>query len=153
MNDILRPLLLQHEGLKLKAYKDTMGIWTIGIGHNIFGNRTSATAVKLNLNEHSEITESEAWAIWRDDVSHVMFELRNFHWFYDLTEIRQAAIVDMLFNLGLRTFLTFHKFLDAMEKEDYERASIEMLASVWASQVGQRAHTLAFMIETGHLVA
>ena len=33
MTDRGRKLLMEREGCKLKAYKDSVGVWTIGVGH------------------------------------------------------------------------------------------------------------------------
>ena len=150
MNQILYPLLKNHEGLRLKAYQCSKGHWTIGWGHNIYGNRSSLTALMLKLDKHSVITEIEAEQIFKEDVALVLFELRPFLWFYDLTITRQCAIVDMLFNLGLGKFIGFKKFIAAMEVEDYDAASREMLDSLWATQVKRRAKTLSNMIKAGN---
>ena len=34
-NKALRQLLITEEGCDIEAYKDSEGIWTIGIGHNL----------------------------------------------------------------------------------------------------------------------
>ena len=153
MNEILIPLLIEHEGLSLKAYHCPAGKLTIGVGHNILENRSGATALSLGLREGSVITKEQAMQILQDDIARVLFELRQFGWFYHLSVTRQCAIVDMLFNLGLGAFLKFKKFIAAMEAEDYATASMEMLSSSWATQVGKRAHTLAYMVECDLLVS
>ena len=45
----------------------------------------------------------------------------------------------MCFNLGYPRFSKFKKFLEAVKKEDWETAGVEMLDSKWATQVGDRA--------------
>lgn len=153
MNEILIPLLIKHEGLRLTAYRCPAGKLTIGVGHNILENRSSATALSLELREGSVITKEQAMQILKEDVARCLFEFRQFDWFYHLSTTRQCALVDMLFNLGLPRFLKFKKFIAAMEAEDYGTASMEMLSSAWATQVGDRAHTLAFMVECDSLVS
>ena len=72
-----------------------------------------------------------------------------FKWFPSLTDDRQRAIINMVFNLGLTKLLHFKKFLAAMEAGDYETAGKEMLDSKWARQVGNRSDRLEQMIVNG----
>ena len=51
----------------------------------------------------------------------------------------------MYFNLGNRLF-SFKKMLKALKKQDYVKASEEMLDSKWSEQVGQRAVDLSNMM-------
>jgi lysozyme len=66
----------------------------------------------------------------------------------ELSEVRQAVVVDMVFNLGLRSFLTFEKLRNAIEHREWQRAAEEMIRSKWAGQVGPRAKRLANMMLT-----
>ena len=147
MNEILIPLLIKHEGLCLTAYYCPAGKLTIGVGHNILENRSSATALSLELREGSVITKEQAMQILKEDVARCLFEFRQFDWFYHLSTTRQCALVDMLFNLGLPRFLKFKKFIAAMEVGSYQLAACEMRNSLWAKQVGERAEELSKMIE------
>jgi len=45
--------------------------------------------------------------------------------------------------------LSFTEMLSALESGDYAEAAAQMLASRWASQVGNRAVELAYMMENG----
>ncbi len=67
-----------------------------------------------------------------------------------LNTIRREVIIEMVFNLGMTRFLGFKKLLDAIQKQDWERASSEMLNSKWAAQVKGRAVELAEMMKTGY---
>jgi lysozyme len=74
-------------------------------------------------------------------------------WVAELDPVRQAVLIDMAFNMGVPTLLTFKQTLATIRRGDYELASMQMLQSLWADQVGkrpgQRAHTLAKMMRTG----
>jgi lysozyme len=69
----------------------------------------------------------------------------------ELDEWRQACLINMAFNLGLPTLKKFEKFRQALEDKDWEQASVEMLDSRWADQVGARATRLAKVIAEGRL--
>ena len=127
-------MLQRHEGLRLKPYKCTAGKLSIGYGRNL---------------DDMGISEVEAMVMLRNDIEQCYQELEMFSWFEDLDQVRQEALVDMLFNLGLPTFLEFKKTLKFVAEGKYSQAAEEMLRSKWANQVGDRAKELAYMVDTG----
>ena len=127
-------LLKKHEGLRLKPYKCTAGKLSIGYGRNL---------------EDVGISEVEAMVMLRHDIEQCYQELDIFSWFTDLDQVRQEAMVNMLYNLGLPTFLEFKKTLKYMAEGAYSQAAEEMLRSKWADQVGDRAKEIAYMVDTG----
>lgn len=127
-------MLQRHEGLRLKPYKCTAGKVSIGYGRNL---------------DDMGISEVEAMVLLRHDIERCYDELNVFSWFADLDQVRQEALVDMLFNLGLPTFLEFKKTLKFVAEGKYSQAAEEMLRSKWADQVGDRAKELAYMMDTG----
>jgi len=126
--------LKRHEGLRLKPYLCSEGKITIGFGRNL---------------EDMGISEKEAEMLLMSDIQRCYEELDVFSWFHDLDQVRQEAMVNMLFNLGLPTFLEFKRTLKFMAERAYFQAAAEMLDSKWANQVGDRAKELAYMVETG----
>ena len=126
--------LKRHEGLRLKPYLCSEGKITIGFGRNL---------------EDMGISEKEAEMLLMSDIQRCYQELDVFSWFHDLDQVRQEAMVNMLFNLGLPTFLEFKRTLKFMAEGAYSQAAAEMLDSKWANQVGDRAKELAYMVETG----
>jgi len=132
--DKLLDMLIKHEGMVLKPYIDVVGKLTIGVGRNLDDNG---------------VTREEAIFMLTNDVARTKKELSQFNWFNALDKVRQDAIINMVFNLGLPAFLKFKKTIKALEEKDFERASVEMLDSRWAAQVGNRAKELSYMIKTG----
>lgn len=137
ITEILVEQIAKHEGLRTKPYQDTVGVWTVGYGHN--------------LNE--PITEQDARQILISDIKKAIDDcIHAFPWFMELTEPRQYAVIDMAFNLGINRLRGFRNFLLAMELGDYETAANHMLDSLWRKQVGNRAIELANMIRGGEQV-
>ena len=131
----LERMLLRHEDLRLKPYRDSVGKLTIGIGHNLDDNGISKAA---------------AYFIFREDISAAINGvLRALPWISLLDEIRRAVLYNMAFNLGVSGLLGFKRMLAALDRKDYEEAAREMLDSKWAVQVGSRADELANMLRTG----
>ena len=135
---LIEKMLIRDEGMELKPYRDSMKKLTIGVGRNL---------------DDVGISKDEALYMLRNDIKRAEKEAREiFGGVWDeLDEIRQAVIIDMLFNLGKPHFLTFRRFIAAVKKGDYHRASLEMLDSEWARQVKERAKRLASMMKTGKL--
>lgn len=133
MNNIYEQLIM-HEGMKLEPYEDTVGKLTIGVGRNL---------------EDKGITEEEAKELLKNDVLEITKKLERYDWFYKLDRVRQKVIIDMAFNLGINGLLSFKNMIAAINKEDYEKASEEMINSKWATQVKTRADRLARMMKSG----
>jgi lysozyme len=132
----LHRLLIRHEGFVSKPYEDTTGNITIGVGRNLDSVGLSRDEVLYLLN---------------NDIERCDRELRhNFRWYLTLCRVRQDAIINLCFNLGITKLLTFKKALAAMEQEDFELAAEEFLDSKWAKQVGPtRSEDIAYMVSSG----
>tara|TARA_R100000278_G_scaffold103055_1_gene79499 strand:+ start:1364 stop:1795 length:432 start_codon:yes stop_codon:yes gene_type:complete len=127
--------LITHEGLELKPYQCTADKLTIGVGRNI---------------EDRGITEDEARYLLKNDIKIVEDELLSKKpMVAELDAVRQRVLVDMGFNLGIPTLLKFQNMWLAIEQGDFIQASVEMMDSRWARQVGQRAHRLSEAMRIG----
>ncbi|OGO93545.1 MAG: hypothetical protein A3F10_05840 [Coxiella sp. RIFCSPHIGHO2_12_FULL_42_15] len=125
---ILIKLLIQHEGLRLKPYRDTMGKLTIGVGRNL---------------DDVGISYDEALQLLDNDINNVIQQLNTLPTFAKLNSARQMALANMTFNLGFHGILKFKNLWAALETGNYVEAAKEVLNSKWAGQVGHRAHELA----------
>lgn len=134
---IIRDLLIQHEGLRLRPYKDTVGKLTIGVGRNL---------------DDVGISDVEAYIMLDNDIKKVKDQVfATLPWAFKLDEPRQAVILSMAFNMGLAGLLAFKNMLGAVETGNYSDAAKHMLDSKWAVQVGNRATYLSKIMETGNL--
>ena len=124
----------KHEGLRLKAYQDSVGVWTIGYGTNL---QTLEIPIEL----------AQLWL--RLEVEKVELKLSYINWFRELNEARKAVVVNMAYNLGFKGLMNFKKTIKYIEIEQYDLASKEMLNSKWAMQVGARANQLSKQMKTG----
>ena len=79
----------------------------------------------------------------------VVEDLKEHYWFTTLDKIRQKVIIDMAFNLGMNGLISFENMIQALVEKNYDEAADEMLDSLWAEQVGNRADRLAQMMRTG----
>ena len=125
-----------HEGVRSHVYLCTAGYETIGVGRNI-----AESGIGLSDDEIDYLLEN--------DIKRCKQELVSLSWFPDLDPVRQDAIVNLCFNLGLTRLMGFQNAIGAMAVGDYEKAADEFLDSRWATQVGQRSLDVAHMIRTG----
>lgn len=131
----LAEMLKRHEGVRPKAYHDTKGILTIGVGRNI-------EAVGLSIDEIEYLLANDI----RTREQRLALALP---WFTSLDPVRQAALIDMGF-MGVEKLLGFHSMLPALARRDYLTAARQALDSKWADDVKEtRAGDVAGMFRTG----
>ena len=129
--------LIEEEGLSLSCYKDTLGNWTIGVGH-------------LLKSRCDDISLEYAGKLLKDDISEAQTKLREKLPVYtELDHVRQYVLLSMCFNLGIGKLLSFKKMLLALENKNYELAAHEMKDSLWYRQVKRRADKLINLMRKG----
>jgi lysozyme len=106
-----KKLIIKYEGLRLEAYKDPVGIWTIGFGSTrIFdrqvceGDKCDRTQAEIFLDEHIEI------------ISRAIKKLIK----VEVTENEFCALVSFAYNVGvgaLRYSTLLRKLNDKHPKE------------------------------------
>jgi lysozyme len=134
---IARDQLPEDEGTRLKPYKDSVGVLTIGIGHNL---------------EEGIPPEVVALLFECDLSDAVATAMRYCPIFNELDEVRKAVLVNMAFNLGLTRLRLFKGMLAAIMKKDFRLAAWHMENSLWAKQVQKsRSERLIRMMRTGKL--
>lgn len=133
--DRLKKQLTFDEGKKNFPYTDSVGKLTIGIGRNLADRG---------------LTDSEIAFLLENDIKEVVQNLStNLPWFNNLDDVRQEVLINMCFNMGWPKLSQFKNTLNLVKEGKYNEASIAMLNSLWAKQVGNRAVRLANMMKTG----
>ena len=131
------------EGLRLKAYLDTVGIWTIGVGHT------------GGVKKGDTITKQQAMALLEEDIQEALADAKIVcsGWWEGLSGPRKGIMVNMAFNLGRAGLAGFKNTLRYIREGNYEQAAYNMMQSKWARQVGKRANRLAHRMETNTYAA
>jgi len=137
----LQTQLIRDEGLVLKPYKDTLGNWTIGVGHLMSAEELQQFA--------DGISYQQALDWLAADIAKVEDQLDPYSWYHGMDFVRQGAVCNMVFNLGISRFLQFSNTIEAFKEQNWVNASAYMLNSLWAKQVPNRAQRLAEQIKTG----
>lgn len=128
--------LKDHEGFRSKPYLDTVGKTSIGYGRNL---------------SDVGISQREADFLLTDDIEKATAQCRSaFDWFDALDSVRQDAVVNLVFNMGLEGLKTFHLFLAAMANKDWPQAAFQLWNSAWSRQVQKsRVDEITAAIEYG----
>jgi lysozyme len=138
----LEDLIIKHEGSVPSPYTDTTGHQTVGVGHNLDASPLPG--------ETYPMSQERILAVLAQDITNAQNALQAaLPWFFTLSPVRAAVLMDMAFNMGLRTLLTFQHTLGCIEAGNWDAAAQGMLASLWAKQVGPRATEDARMMVTG----
>lgn len=129
-----------HEGLQLTAYADTRGLATIGWGHKILPDQDFSAGVTI----------VEAGALLMADLQDAEEVCERLVACYDdLGEVRQAVVLDMVYNLGPAGFGEFKELIAALNSQNYLAAANAMRASLWYGQVKDRAVEDCQLMESG----
>lgn len=120
-------ILIDHEGEVLHAYADSEGYLTIGIGHLIDKRKGGAIPQRVSRE------------LFEDDVAVATVRARiAFPWFDGLDPVRQDAIVNLTFNLGIEGLKKFRLMTSYIEQKNWEGAAYELFNSLWAKQVQKK---------------
>jgi lysozyme len=134
--ETLKDRIKRHEGRRLFPYQDTTGHTTIGFGRNLTGRGISAEEAEMML-------ESDIGAA-RHRIDLLPLEVRE-----KCNQAREDILTEMVFQLGYMGVLKFKRMLGAIQAGDFERASKEMLNSVWAKQTPSRCKEMAKVMRDG----
>lgn len=148
----LKAELIRDEELRLVAYRCTSGKLSVGVGRNLDDCPLTAEEIKVVGHDGRSKPISRGAAVYLLDngLKSTIRDLdRALPWWRELDEVRQRALANMAFNLGLPRLLGFKKMLYWLEKGYYVSAAAEALDSRWSKQVGDRALRIAAMILTG----
>ena len=137
--DDVKKMIIRHEGWKNKAYKDSLGKWTIGVGH-LIGDGSSPGEY-----EGRTLSNNEIWNLFEQDfATHVNLAKKTPG--YDKANIQgKAAMVDLAYNMGQ----WWDKWPNTAKKliaADFKGAAEDLQNSKWYTQVGQRGAEIVSMI-------
>jgi lysozyme len=125
------------EGKKARIYLDTATPprWTGGVGRNLSDRAFSEDEIQLMLSNDIDLATKDARQLVPG--------------FDHLSDARQEAIVNFLFNVGYTTASKFKKSFMLLNSSRFSEAADEFLNSTWATQVGKRAIRITDAIREG----
>jgi lysozyme len=165
MIQTVEDLIAVDEGKELMPYKDSRGIWTVGIGHNLEANGLPSgvcsdaidgldyPACLEFLQKRGGLTDEECTDLFNHDLYVADRGLASIAPTAELlgtSSPRYAALMDMVFNMGETVFATFTTFLSLIAKKDFSGAASDLRVTKVYAELPHRYERLATMIETGN---
>lgn len=137
---LLKTMLMKDEGCRLTEYEDSLGNPTIGFGHLVMPHDDLPDT----------ITQQQAENLLQDDMDIAIGTLADeYPWTAALASPRLEVLQNMIFNLGSEKLSHFNSFLAFMKYSQWRQAHDDMLETLWAKQVKERAERLAYIVLTG----
>jgi len=127
--DALKSMIKSHEGLRLKPYKDTRGLPTVGYGH----------LIKKGEDYSKGLTQQQADELFDRDFEHHLAQARSTPGWDKASHAQRHAMVDLAYNMGGAWHKKWPKFSAAAQAGDWDKAARELEKSRWYKQVKTRA--------------
>lgn len=167
----VQALIADDEGCKSMPYRDTTGVWTVGIGHNLQANplpgivadmlrtrlgqtttgQPSAYPACLNLITTAQgLMDEEISYLFYYDLGAITGFLNDYPWFAEADDVRQAALQDIAFNLGSTRFHEFGTFLGFCAQSDWVSAAADLQTTLVYKELTPRYSRLCSMLVSGN---
>ena len=134
----IKQMIKDHEGVRNVPYQDSLGLWTVGVGHLIGNGR-----VKPEMRTYSA---AEIDALFTQDFNSHAKAAESIPGFKLCNAQGQGALIDLTFNMGNAWYLGFPAFTKKLSAGDFSGAAAELKNSQWYGQVGNRAPKIVSMI-------
>ena len=152
LSSVAAALIAGAEGFRSRAYDDATGEPVVP-GYTMKGHVTIGYGRALDV---EGVTVAEAVMLRDNSVAAAIADARSIlgpaRW-STLDIYRQAALVDMAYELGRGGLGGFHALIAAIMRSDWPAAHDAALASAWASQVSGRARRDAQILLSAQLPA
>jgi len=139
----VKGMIRRHEGVRFKPYKDSLGLWTVGVGHLIGDGKT------LPPEYDREFTQQEVDAMFDKDFEYHQAAAEKIPGYDDLNPKGQGALTDLTFNMGPSWYKKWPKFTSFLSAGNTEGAAQSLETSKWYGQVGRRAPEVVSMLRAG----
>ena len=142
LSEKMKFVVVSYEGCRRRAYIDTTGHKTIGIGFNLDRPGASAFLRDCGVLDVSGVcsgvasltTEQINLIYLRTFTDCVFSARRRVKNFDELPEIVRGIVSDMIFNMGEGAFSKFKRLIAALERDELGTAANEMANSSWGKK-------------------
>ena len=133
----------KHEGFSNVIYNDKLGNPTIGYGHLI--------KPKDNFNKNKKYTKKQLTQLFEADFLNAKKQYDKHFLNKKLPTNVKEVLIEMIFQLGIQNVLKFRKMISSIKKNDYVKASEEMVKSKWYLQTPNRVKILAKIMKKNNV--
>lgn len=143
----IKDMIIRHEGKKNKPYKDTKGLWTVGVGHLIGDGKS------LPPEWDRTFSDAEVMALFDKDYEHHRSAAERIPGFNKVNEKGQAALTDLTFNMGPAWYKKWPTFSKNLSAGNAAGAADSLQNSAWYTQVKGRAPEIVNLMRSGGIQA
>ena len=143
MGNWIMDMIAGNEGARTRPYKDSLGLWTVGVGHLIGNGKT------LPPEMNREFSKKEIQEMYKKDFDHHASAAARIPGFDKMNEKGKAGLIDLTFNMGPAWYKKWPNTVKALEAGDTESAAAGLQNSKWYGQVGNRAARTVDLIRHG----
>ncbi len=138
--------LIRDEAVRTYVYDDATG-HPINPGSRVIGHPTIGIGRALDVHG---ITDSEAAYLLHNDIARTVGALSALDWFVAMDPVRQRAIVNMAFQMGVHGVCTFTVMIGRIRHQDWQGAADAALDSLWAKvETPARAERVTKLLLSG----
>ena len=132
MSDLIKSLK-RHEGYSRIVYKDSLGIDTIGYGFAIKDLTLDEDICDMILERKLKILKNRVKT--------------KFGWYKYMPPVIKNVVMEMCYQMVVYGFSRFKKTIAYLQDKEWDKASVEMLDSRWATQTPRRANELSKIVK------
>ena len=141
--DDIKKMIIRHEGIRNRPYQDSLGLWTVGIGHLIGDGKT------LPPEWNREFSNDEIMKMFNDDYASHRLAAQRIPSFDRLNTAGQGALTDLTFNMGPSWIDKWPMLKKQLAANDVAGAAANLESSKWYGQVGSRAPEVVNLLRNG----
>ena len=155
LDTVVQRQIAHHEGQKNYPYKDSKGLWTIGIGH-LIGNGSDEALAASDYSEYSEsnpMPDSEVTELFEEDLEDHKAIAEGYGFYEGMSKKGKRAILDLTFNMGdfynkklPNGNYEWANLRTQLDAGNWDEAADNLASSAYARQVGQRASTVTDLL-------
>jgi lysozyme len=138
--DDTKKMIIKHEGIRDMPYKDSLGLWTVGVGHLIGDGKS------LPPEYNRKFTQAEIMKMFDEDFEHHAKAAEKIPGYNKANKSGQGALIDLTFNMGNSWYKKWPNFCKKLAAGDFKGAADELAGSKWAQQVKSRAQTIIGLV-------
>lgn len=140
-NTPTKEMIKRHEGTEYRPYKDSLGLWTVGVGHLIGDGKS------LPPEMNRTFSQAEVDTMFDMDYTKHAAAARAIPGYNMLDTPAQGALEDLTFNMGTKWYKKWPNLTKQLAAGDTTGAANNLQNSKWYGQVGAgRGNTIVSLI-------
>jgi lysozyme len=140
-----KDFIANNEGIRYEPYQDTLGKWTVGVGHLI--------GKELPPEMNRRFSHQEVMDLFDSDYMHHRNAAERIPGFNRMDGLGQTALTDLTFNMGPSWINGWPNLANQLGEGDIPSASENLRNSRWYDQVGNRGPRVTNMLEDSTMIS